>query len=218
MEIKLAHSLFGPVIITSAFPVLCICDVHFFKMWIWLLYQQLSNAIQNAFNNGHHSTLAFSSSPLVPHMDQHYNAYSAPNHYLNQCWVIVNYTLRNKLLWNFNLNTKFFIYENAPEIIACKMVAILSRPHFYQTRSAWSVDQGSNKNHSPAYNFAPTVTKFCVMWEGLSLPHDTKFGNCRCKIVDSRSFPSWSLIHGLRWSGLIKVGPGGDELKWTVAH
>ena len=80
-----------------------------------------------------------------------------------------------------------------------------TRPHFYQTRSAWSVDQGSNKNHSPAYNLAPTVTKFCVMWEGLSLPHDTKFGNCRCKILDSRSFPSWSLIHGLRWSGLIKA-------------
>ena len=70
------------------------------------------------------------------------------------------------------------------------------------------MDQGSNKNHSPAYNFTPTVTKFCVMWEGLSLPHDTKFGNCRCKIEDSRSFHSWSLIHGLRWSGLIKVGPG----------
>ena len=69
------------------------------------------------------------------------------------------------------------------------------------------MDQGSNKNHSPAYNFTPTVTKFCVMWEGLSLPHDTKFDNCRCKIVDSRSFHSWSLIHGLRWSGLIKVGP-----------
>ena len=78
---------------------------------------------------------------------------------------------------------------------------------FYQTGLAWSVDQGSNKNHSPAYNFAPTVTKFCVMWEGLSLPHDTKFGNCRCKIVDSRVFPSWSLIHGLRWSGLIKAEP-----------
>ena len=84
----------------------------------------------------------------------------------------------------------------------------LPRLCFYQTRSAWSRDQGSNKNHSPAYNFTPTVTKFCVMWEGLSLPHDTKFGNCRCKIVDSRSFHSWSLIHGLRWSGLIKVGPG----------
>ena len=81
------------------------------------------------------------------------------------------------------------------------------KPHFYQTRSAWSVDQGSNKNDSPAYSFASTVTKFCVMWEGLSLPHDTKFGNCRCKIVDSRSFPSWSFINGLRWSGLILVWP-----------
>ena len=86
---------------------------------------------------------------------------------------------------------------------------------FYQTRSAWSVDQGSNKNHSPAYNFAPTVTKFCVMWEGLSLPHGTKFGNCRCKIVDSRAFPSWSLIHGLRWSGLIKAEPGFHVLHVT---
>ena len=46
------------------------------------------------------------------------------------------------------------------------------------------------------------------MWEGQALPHDTKFGNCRCKIVDSRAFPSWSLIHGLRWSGLIKAEPG----------
>ena len=27
-------------------------------------------------------------------------AYSAPSHYLNQCWVIVNRTLRNQLQWN----------------------------------------------------------------------------------------------------------------------
>ena len=102
-------------------------------------------------------------------------------------WVLMN---------NNDVNNESFVLHSP------------TRPHFYQTRSAWSVDQGSNKNHSPAYNFTPTVTKFCVMWEGLSLPHDTEFGNCRCKIVDSRSFPSWSLIHGLRWSGLIKVGPG----------
>ena len=83
-----------------------------------------------------------------------------------------------------------------------------SRPHFYQTRSAWSMDQGSNKNHSPVNNCAPTVTKFCVMWEGQALPYDTKFSNCRDKIVDSRAFLSWSLIHGSSWSGLIKLGPG----------
>ena len=66
----------------------------------------------------------------------------------------------------------------------------------------------TNKNHSPGSNFVPTVIKFCVMWEGQALPHDTKFRNCRGKIVDSRAFPSWSLIHGSSWSGLIKVGPG----------
>ena len=93
----------------------------------------------------------------------------------------------------------------------------LPRLCFYQSRSAWSVDQGPNKNHSPSYNFAPTVTQFCVMWEGLSILHDTKFGNCRCTIVDSRAFPSWSLIHGLCWSGLIKAEPGNDDpVYWNI--
>ena len=31
----------------------------------------------------------------------------------NQCLVIVNYTLRSKLQWNFNPNSNFFIQENA---------------------------------------------------------------------------------------------------------
>ena len=94
----------------------------------------------------------------------------------------------------------------------CHRATTWTRLCFYQTRSAWSRDQGSNKNLSPAYNFAPTVTKFCVMWEGLSLPHDTKFCNCRCKIVDSKAFPIWSLIHGSSWSGLIKAEPGLNAL------
>ena len=59
-----------------------------------------------------------------------------------------------------------------------------TRPQFYQTRSAWSMDQGSTKKRSAVHNFVPTVTKFCVVWEGLSLPQDTKFGNCREEIVD----------------------------------
>ena len=32
-------------------------------------------------------------------------AWSAPSHYLNQCWNIVNWTLRNKVERNFNLNS-----------------------------------------------------------------------------------------------------------------
>ena len=46
------------------------------------------------------------------------------------------------------------------------------------------------------------------MWEGQALPHDTKFGNSRCEIVGRRVIFIWSLIHGLRWSGLIKAEPG----------
>ena len=89
----------------------------------------------------------------------------------------------------------------------------ITRPsaNFYQTRSAWSIDQGSTRKRSVLHSFAPTVTKFCVMWEGLSLPHDTKFGNCRGEIVDKRVIFTWSLIHGSNWSGLIKVGP---KLAW----
>ena len=36
-------------------------------------------------------------------------------------------TLRNKLQWNFNQNTKLFIQENASENIVCEMAAIFSR-------------------------------------------------------------------------------------------
>ena len=83
---------------------------------------------------------------------------------------------------------------------------------FYQTRSAWSRDQGSNRKHSAVHNFAPTVTKFCVMWEGQALPHDTKFSNCRCEIVGRRVIFIWSLIPGSSWSGLIKAEPGHQEI------
>ena len=68
--------------------------------------------------------------PLVPHIcvsksGQHWFrswlvAYSAPNHYLNQCWVIVNWTLMNKLQWNLNQNTKFFIKNMHMNISSAK--------------------------------------------------------------------------------------------------
>ena len=51
-----------------------------------------------------------------------------PSHYLNQCWFIVNWTLTNKLQWNFNRNSSIFIQENGIENVVWKMVAILSCP------------------------------------------------------------------------------------------
>ena len=50
------------------------------------------------------------------------------SHYLNQCWDIVNWTLRNKLQWNFNRYSDIFSQENAFENVVCEMASILSRP------------------------------------------------------------------------------------------
>ena len=80
------------------------------------------------------------------------------------------------------------------------------------------MDQGSTMKRSAVHNFAPTVTKFCVMWEGQALPHDTKFGNSRCEIVGRRGIFIWSLIHGLRWSGLIKAEPGDTKNQAMARH
>ena len=52
-------------------------------------------------------------------------AWSAPNHYLNQCWNIVNWTLRNKLQLDFDQNSYIFIQENAFENVVCETAAIL---------------------------------------------------------------------------------------------
>ena len=41
----------------------------------------------------------------------------APSHYLNQCWLISNWTYRNKLGWNLNQNAKKCKQENKWENI-----------------------------------------------------------------------------------------------------
>ena len=41
---------------------------------------------------------------------------------------MLNWTLRKKLLWNFNQNSNILIQEKAFESVVCKMAAILSQP------------------------------------------------------------------------------------------
>ena len=50
-------------------------------------------------------------------------ACSAPSHYLNPWWNIVNWTLGNKFKWNCNKNLNIFIKKNA-----FKMVYVKWRP------------------------------------------------------------------------------------------
>ena len=68
-----------------------------------------------------------------------------PSRYLKQCWNIINWTLRNKLQWNFNRNSNIFIKENAFENGDCKMASILSLPQCVDF-ALWSVRNGSDSN------------------------------------------------------------------------
>ena len=77
-------------------------------------------------------------SQLLPHicvseLDHHWFRQwlvvcSVPSHYLNQNWLIVNWTLGNKFQWNFNRKSIIFIRENAFGIVVCHntMTVILS--------------------------------------------------------------------------------------------
>ena len=56
-------------------------------------------------------------------------AWSAPSHYLNQCWHIVNWSFRNILQWIIIEIHTFFVKENIFKNIVGKMVAILSCPN-----------------------------------------------------------------------------------------
>ena len=49
-------------------------------------------------------------------------------HCLNQCWLVVNWTLGNKCQWKFDENETIFIQQNELENIICKKAAILSQP------------------------------------------------------------------------------------------
>ena len=64
-------------------------------------------------------------------------AWPAPSHYLNQCWNIVNLTLRNKLQWKFNRYSYIFNQKNAFENVVWKMAAILSRPQCVKVLTIW---------------------------------------------------------------------------------
>ena len=53
--------------------------------------------------------------------------------------VIVNWTLRKKLQWNFNRNYNIFSQENAFENVVRKLAAILSRPQWVNTVASASI-------------------------------------------------------------------------------
>ena len=61
----------------------------------------------------------------------------APSHYLSQCWDSINWTLRNKVQWNFSRNSNIFVEKNALESV-CVIASILSRRQWVNSQPTTS--------------------------------------------------------------------------------
>ena len=96
-------------------------------------------------------------------------AYPVPSHYMSHCCNIVNLTLRNKLQWNLNQNTKLFIHENASENIVCEMAAILSR--------VWWVKGWLNSMLPKVSPQSPNNTASCFKIKHLPIPCSPYYEN-----------------------------------------
>ena len=86
--------------------------------------------------------------------------WSVPSNYLNQCWNIVNWTLRNELQWNLNRSSNNFIQENAFESVVCEMAAILSWPQCVNNTSRNIHHPGGRLNiKKPSYQYRDSHVK-----------------------------------------------------------
>ena len=82
---------------------------------------------------------------------------------LNQRWNIVNWTLRNKLQWNFNRKPNMFIQDNAFESVVCEMAAIFSRPQCVN-----SISQGAQANWANnSNNSLSGMKRFANIWNNV---------------------------------------------------
>ena len=88
---------------------------------------------------------------------------------LNQCWLIVNWTLRNKLKWSWDQSIKLFCQENVIGNVVCRMAAILlMTSHLLGPESSWALVQDRSMFHicislsQEAYGFSSLKVKFCI--------------------------------------------------------
>ena len=116
------------------------CPVTVFHQWNYIISLTVmtcfTGTVDGYMESIGRSLVYLTHFPLVPYIcvsgscqhcfRQWLVTYSVPSHYLNQCWVIITWTRRNKLRWNFSQKSKFFIYKNAFENVVYEMAPIFS--------------------------------------------------------------------------------------------
>ena len=85
-------------------------------------------------------------------------------HYLNQCWNIVKWVVKNKLQWNFNRNVYIFIRRNACTNIFCKMGGVLSRPPCIKDNQRTPGSTNIERCYISHGNFEIQQFSFVIIW------------------------------------------------------
>ena len=109
--------------------------------------------------------------------------------------AIVNWTLRNKLQWNFKQNTRLFINKNAFENIVCEIAVILSRERWV---------------NAPAVTTALSCSFGCIQVHHHQLHCTCWMQPTKCTWHDGIASPltnraPWTSIIWKHWCNLIMV-------------
>ena len=112
----------------------CTYQYHFtsyiYMCWICARYGFICATCARPDHNEHRTSSFFLISPLMPHIcvNELGQNWFATNHFLNQRWLIVNWTIMNKFKWNLYRNSNTHFQETALENVICEMAAIVSFP------------------------------------------------------------------------------------------
>ena len=123
--------------------------------------------------------------PLVPYIC----------HYLNQCWLIINWTLRNKLQWNSNQNTKYFIND-----MHLKMSSSKWQPQSFNisTYSRWSVVCSLRTTH-PRVHSHPDILQHSLHCQNMGFDHPEHtydcLSRCRLEYCEEMKYKIVTVIH-----------------------
>ena len=133
--------------------------------------------------------------------------WTAPSHYLNQCWNIVNWALANKFQRNFHRNFIIFNLKNASEIVVWQ-----NGGHFVRGKWVNGCNNGISKlrncmtpvkPHRADFRFAPSQWETSLQsnavshWLGANLESplpriwSLPFGCCYCLV------PNMVLAYGI---------------------
>ena len=116
----------------------------------------------------------------------------APNHYLDQCWLIRKWTLWDPLLWNKNQNTKKKIFQGNESLNGnCKMSPILFGPWYvaWCLGISWTIFHRS----SNSMEIVLSVTKLQSVIQLTHFAHTTT-GRLSCHVQNFVAITSLQLI------------------------